>query len=110
MSDLIKYFREYDINCGNDNYSFLQEGGDYVMYKGGNVQMRVSVDKKKRVTTYLEDLNRQIKENKKRQVILLYDVLYEQFHIEDMDFEDEDLNEDDDNQEEKVETKQVAEG
>ena len=103
MSELFKYFREYDINSGNDNYSFLQEGGDYVMYKGGNVQMRVSVDKKKRVTTYLEDLNRQIKENKKRQVMFLYDVLYEQFHVEDMDFDDEELNEEDDNQEEKIE-------
>lgn len=103
MSELFKYFREYDINYGNDNYSFLQEGGDYVMYKGGNIQMRVSVDKKKRVTTHLEDLNRQIKENKKRQVMLLYDVLYEQFHVEDMDFDDDELNEEDDNQEEKIE-------
>lgn len=70
--------------------------------------MRVSVDKKKRVTTYLEDLNRQIKENKKRQVMLLYDVLYEQFHVEDMEFDDEDLNEEDDVNEEKVETNNSA--
>ena len=103
MSDLLKYFREYDINSNDKNYSFLQEGGDYVMYKGGNVQMKVSVDKKKRITTHLEDLNREIKINKKNQVMLLYDVLYEQFHVEDMDFDDEELNEEDDNQEEKIE-------
>ena len=35
--------------------------------------------------------------------MLLYDVLYEQFHVEDMDFDDEELNEEDDNQEEKIE-------
>ena len=96
MSDLLKYFREYDINSNDKNYSFLQEGGDYVMYKGGNVQMKVSVDKKKRITTHLEDLNREIKINKKNQVMLLYDVLYEQFHVEDMDFDDEELNEEND--------------
>ena len=109
MSELFKYFREYDTNSQDSNYSFLQEGGDYVMYKGGNVQMRVSVDKKKRATTYLEDLNQQIKINKRKQVMLLYDVLYEQFNIEEMDFEDDDLNEEQEGEQKAEEDEQKTE-
>lgn len=71
--------------------------------------MRVSVDKKKRVTTYLEDLNQQIKINKRKQVMLLYDVLYEQFNIEEMDFDDDELNEQQEGEEKVEEGEQKTE-
>lgn len=84
---LNELFQKYDSNP--NKYNIITSGGTFTLYQGGASVMEVERTPKKRAFTQLEEISKKIKKNKQKQVMILYDVLYEQLPVS----VTEDLNE-----------------
>ena len=80
---LTDYFRRENDNIyDGGKYTFIHEYDSYKIMKGGAVTNSIKREKKINRQKRLEELNKLIRENKKLQVRLLYDVTFEQIDIE----------------------------